>query len=382
MLVGLVVNPIAGMGGAVGLMGTDGRQRLSEAVKLGAQRQSNQRCVEFLRSLNKLDYTNQSQLFFLTPPGDLGESCLAQSSFTYRVSKPTEFSNIADANCSAQHTIAAINQFKAERVDLIVFVGGDGTARDVLSAAPDIPVLGIPAGVKMHSGVFAVTPRAAASVLNKLVHGELVAQQPRDVRDFAESQAEEDFAIMTYGELLVPDVGEFLQHTKVGGMESEPLVVEEICAEILERTADAKQIILGPGSTCFAIKTKLGIGQTLRGFDVFVRDGQAIFNADQTQLLHIVENEADLHVVVSFTRAQGFLFGRGNQQLSHACIQALRWPDAVSVVGTRTKLASLQGRPLLVDTGSVEVDARLCGLVSIVAGYEDQLLHRIAIDYT
>ena len=47
------------------------------------------------------------------------------------------------------------------------------------------------------------------------------------------------------------------------------------------------------------------------------------------------------------------------------------------IVATRTKLNSLDGRPLLIDSGDIELDLRLAGLYEIVTGYEDRLLYRV-----
>ena len=372
MRVGLVVNPIAGMGGSVGLAGTDGEQRLEQAILLGAKPRAGQRCTEFLEPLIALLKTQQVTL--LAAEGEAGSHWCDKAGIAAQ--------KVVPPAADAKPTQSAVQALVEKGIDLLVFVGGDGTARDVLAALPEtVCALGVPAGVKMHSGVFAVTPAAAARVLANLLEGDLVALHPREVRDFPAVDGEPDRQqVVTFGELLVPDQGSYMQHTKVGGVESEPLVVEEIAAYMAEQLADAQVLVLGPGSTLQAIKAKFGVQGSLRGFDVLV-NGQVQRNVTETQLLEVLRRAENPNVVLSFTRQQGFLLGRGNQQLSAQCLALLRWPQQITVVGSRTKLSSLQGRPLMIDTADKQLDALLSGVIPIIAGYDDQLLYRVACDY-
>ncbi|XOV81564.1 MAG: ATP-NAD kinase family protein [bacterium] len=378
MRVGLLVNPIAGIGGSVGLKGSDGAALQAQAKQRGGSPQAPRRCLAFLRQL-QIELPAMHQVSWLTAPGVMGENQLVAAGCSYealscRISVP---STPADMQACAEMML--------DRVDLLVFVGGDGTARDVLQAVGErLPVLGVPAGVKMHSGVFAVSARTAALLLARLVTGGLVAPVLRSVRDFDDQAAEQEIRLRTYGDLRVPEAGGYLQQTKIGGKESEPLAVQDIVAhvteELLPDLAVGCDLVLGPGSTLLAIKQALalqyGLTQpvTLRGVDVLTHAGHWMMDvgADALQLLE------HKHLLISFTRAQGFLLGRGNQQFSAAFLRQLHWPEDVTVVGTRTKLASLEGRPLLLDTGDDDLDERLSGLVEIVTGYQDVLLYRLA----
>jgi predicted polyphosphate/ATP-dependent NAD kinase len=179
-----------------------------------------------------------------------------------------------------------------------------------------------------------------------------------------------------HGILDVPALGGYLQHTKEGGREREDLALVEIAAELAERIrAWSGAVVLGPGSTIAALGHELGVEPTLLGFDVRDADGRWRFDVDRVALDGLRNRHPAL--VVSFTRRQGFLFGRGNQQLSPGLISDC-WPQRVWVAATRTKLASLEGRPLLVDTDDPTLDRRLEGLVTIVSGYRDQLLYTVA----
>ncbi len=262
-------------------------------------------------------------------------------------------------------------------VDVLVFAGGDGTARDLADVLPpSLPVIGVPAGVKMHSGVFAVTPQDVAEIIARLLDGGLVAADIAEVRDIDEDALREGrVATRYYAQLCVPRAGGYLQHAKSGGREVEELVLAEIAETVAERVADHRgAVLLGPGSTLAAVKHRLGIAGTLLGFDLMREHRLVLADADASALARYVD--ADTVVVLSFTRGQGFLIGRGNQQLTPTLLRRLR-TENIWVVGTRTKLASLEGRPLLVDSGAADVDARLHGIAKIISGYEDALFYRV-----
>jgi predicted polyphosphate/ATP-dependent NAD kinase len=237
----------------------------------------------------------------------------------------------------------------------------------------------------MHSGVFAISPRAAARVVADLANGRLIDRVAREVRDYIEPErgAEVDgrAAVRTrgYGELWVPEVNDLLQQTKVGGKETEALAVNEISSYVSECWLEDRQsaLILGPGSTCLAIKRELGIPGTLLGVDVRLPDHSLVIDATAQQLLTVMQ-QGLAHVILSFTRQQAFLLGRGNQQLSPAVLAKLCWPDDFTVVSSKQKLLALEQRPLLVDSDDAALDARLCGLVEVITGYDERSLYRVA----
>jgi len=236
------------------------------------------------------------------------------------------------------------------------------------------PVIGLPAGVKMHSGVFSVTPEATAKMVEAIVVGDMVNLDQGEVRDYIEASS---IQTQYYGEVTVPKTGRYLQHTKVGGKESEELTVQEISAHVEDHFSDAR-LLIGPGSTCEQIKETLGLEagrSTLLGFDLYTPDKQWNLDLSAMDIKQRLD-EID-YVLISFTRAQGFLLGRGNQQLDVDILSRLSWPEQFVVVGSRNKLSSLNGNPLLVDSGDVELNQRLSGLVEIVTGYEDKVLHRV-----
>ena len=362
--VGLLVNPVAGLGATVALRGSDGEARQTTARRLGGTPRAPTRATDFLNQLGHVG----ADLDWFSWYG-LGAECLQDLGFDCKAV------GTAATPSTAEDSQACVRQLCSCDIDLLLFVGGDGTAVDVLGAVkPQQLCLGVPAGVKMHSGVFAVSPQAAAKVLGDLLSGHLVEAIEADVVDYLPAQrSATSIQVEHFGVLKVPQAGGFLQHTKEGGRESEPLVVEEICADILESLASARPLVLGPGSTLLAIKQALGAPEpTLRGIDVLTDTYQWQTNATAA----LLEKLTEPWLVISFTRHQGFLLGRGNLELSPQFLQGLQ-PDRLVVVSSRTKISSLEGRPLLIDTGVSEQDQRFAGLVEITAGYQDQLVYRV-----
>jgi len=264
--------------------------------------------------------------------------------------------------------------------DVIVFAGGDGTARDIFDVLGDsFPVLGIPAGVKMHSGVFAVSPEAAAELLLTIADGGLVGLALKEVRDIDEAAFRENIVRSRfYGEMLVPASGEYLQHTKIGGVEDVDLVAADIAAWVVEDMNSERIYLIGPGSTTAAIMAELGLANTLLGVDV-IRDNQLLLcDANEEMLLRLLHDTDDeACIVVTAIGGQGHLFGRGNQQFSPAVIRAVGI-DNIEIVAAKSKISALQGRPLLLDTNDRELDFALSGYHKVTTGYRDQILYRLA----
>jgi predicted polyphosphate/ATP-dependent NAD kinase len=378
--IGLVVNPLAGIGGAVGLQGSDGEVVQRAARERDGKPRGEERLSIFLQALRTRLGGDFGRLAWCTWGGVMGAQILSSNGVIAQVAGEPA------AQISAQDTQLAVKTLGASHVDLMIFVGGDGTARDVLTVADEHTcVLGLPAGVKMHSGVFAISPSAAADVVAGLAQGSLVGRIPREVRDYvpaakdATNAKHQAVATKRYGELWVPEAAGYLQQMKVGGKEDEGLVVQEIVSFFLDNPEiySGKALVMGPGSTCLAIKQALGLNGALLGCDVLLPSGEVMENATSADLLNLASQHT-LHVLVSFTRHQGFLLGRGNQQLSAEVLHTLRWKEDVTILGSRTKLATLDQRPMLVDTGDAMLDQQLSGLVSVLTGYDDFLLYRVS----
>lgn len=380
--VGLIINPMAGVGGRLALKGSDDTTLHAEARAAGATGRGSARVLRMLAALGDARF----RVHWVTWPGPMGADALAEAGCAARVPGADQPIRRKRSETSATDTQAAARALLSEGIDLLVFAGGDGTARDLLDVLGDrVPVLGVPAGVKMHSGVFAITPEAAAAVLAALASGGLVRATSADVRDLDEVALRAGVVQPRYyGELRVPEQGGFLQHTKESGRENEALALAEIVAETVERIrAQPGLYVLGPGSTLAAVKSALGIEPTLIGVDVYDHGAGVAVDATADWLEGRLTERGNPRgddrptLVLSFTRQQGFLLGRGNQQLSPAVLRAVG-RAGIWILATRSKLLSLDGRPLLIDTDDPALDRDLSGLYEIIAGYDDRLWYQVA----
>ncbi|MBS1262924.1 MAG: hypothetical protein MAG715_00089 [Methanonatronarchaeales archaeon] len=357
--IGFLVNPVAGMGGRVGLKGTDGL--VEEARSRGAEPLAGKRA---LRGFREHGGTFRGTVF-LTCGGEMGVEVLEEAGVEYEVVyEPGEPTTAGD-------TLEACGEFLRRGVDVVLFCGGDGTARDVHSVVEgEVPILGIPAGVKMQSGVFATSPARSWEVADDFfAHGAVREAEVVDVDEEAYRAGRLETRI--YGVALTPDEPH-IQGSKsvyVGGSEEED---KGRIARFLAEVMQEGRFVLGPGSTTAAIAEELGQEGTLLGVDLY-EDGELVASdLPEERLLELVDSET--RVVVSPIGAQGFLFGRGNQQISAKVLRAVR-PENVIVVATPQKMRGVDG--LLVDTGDPDVDRELEGERRVVVGY--RLAQRVGV---
>lgn len=359
--IGFVINPIAGMGGAVGLKGTDGPRALKEALRRGAKPVSPVRARVFVSELCRL----KEKLKLLTWAGPMGESVISEYRFTFEVF------GTAKRRTTREDTQKAVEEFVRHGAELIVFVGGDGTAKDVAEVVGDeVPTLGVPAGVKMFSGVFAATPRDAALIVEEFVEGRarLEVAEVLDVDEEAFRRGRLD--VRAVATLLIPRVGDLVQCSK---SPSALTGVEGIVEEVLSRLRDDAAYIFGPGSTVKAIMRRLGYYTNLLGVDVTF--GKTLVGEDvsETEILKMIEGKR-AYIIVSPTGGQGYVFGRGNQQISPRVIRAVGKGNII-IVSTREKLANL--RCLRVDTIDEEVNEELRGYWRVIVGRGEERLIKV-----
>lgn len=368
---GLIINPVAGIGGSVGLKGSDG----DEVVALARSRGGVSRAVERAGRTLALLFPLRSRVRLYCFEGAMGGDLATQLGF------PVE---MLGAPADPLRTTAADTEHAARRmaergVDLILFAGGDGTARNVCNAAgPGQPALGIPAGVKMHSGVYAITPEAAGEIVSRMVSGRAVDVDLAEVRDLDE-QAYREGRVKSryYGELLVPRLGQFVQAVKSGEQNSDPLVLDAIADGIIESIEPGVLQIVGAGSTTSPILERLGLDNTLLGVDLVLNGEQIGKDVAESDILSALDSHhGPARLIITPIGGQGHIFGRGNQQLSPAVIRRIG-RDSILVVATPAKLASLEHRPFLVDSGDVELDRELRGVIRVVTGYREQLLYPV-----
>ena len=386
---GFVINPVAGVGGSVALKGSDGAATPEKALSLGAEFKANQRAATALTVLEP--YKNQIVIY--TANHSMGEACAKALGFdvqvVYQSSEqeliPEQKSSLQSINTSPQDTKNLVTALMEQKVDVLLFAGGDGTARDICAMVDDkFPVLGIPAGCKIHSGVYAVTPKAAGRVVEMLVTNQLVTLADADVMDIDESLFRQGVVkAKRYGEMQIPCELRYVQAVKSGGKETDELVLQDIAADIIENMDD-ELYIMGSGSTTAFIMDELGETNTLLGVDVLEDSTLVANDVTEEQLWTLIQNkiantnnetgDSAIKLVITLIGGQGHIFGRGNQQLSPRIIKTIG-KNNIIIVATKTKLAALNNRPLIIDTGDTELDQSLSGYFPVTTGYKDQVLY-------
>jgi predicted polyphosphate/ATP-dependent NAD kinase len=378
---GLIINPIAGMGGRVGLKGTDGAHILKLALQLGARPEAPKRAMAALEVL----FSIKDEIELLTYPGDMGENQANAMGFSPVVlgtkagPHSGESSRVWELGRTTSEDTeqAALDMLRAE-VDLILFAGGDGTARNIFNAVGDkVPVLGVPAGVKIHSSVYATSPRDAGHLVARYLKGQVTLVKDAEVMDLDEDAFREGrVTAKLYGYLRVPYEEHLVQNLKSGSTESELAALDGIADRIIEEMEPGMAYIIGPGTTTRPIMEKLGLAATLLGVDVVLNKRLLIADANEGQLLQLLDDGKFAQIIVTVIGGQGYVFGRGNQQLSPEVIRKVG-KDNIRIIATRGKLNALNRRPLLVDTGDDELNQMLKGYYRVLVSYDREVMYRI-----
>ncbi len=365
---GLIINPIAGMGGSVGLKGTDGV--LAEAIKRGAIPKSNDRTKIALKQIEPL----KDDLIIYTGEGDMGENIARELGFQVEVFRFEK--DIKDSNL----TTSLSEALKINNVKLLLFAGGDGTARDIYnSIGTDITCLGIPAGVKIHSAVYAKTPLSAGNLAKLYLDDKIKKVQEVEVVDIDEDRYREgEVNTRLYGYLNIPSDKKFTQNQKSGTPMSESVAIESIGHEIVGRMNKDTYYLIGAGTTTRGIMQILGLDYTLIGVDL-IKDGKLIAkDIYGSQILDIIKGKKT-ELIVTITGGQGFLFGRGNQQITPEIIKEIG-KENITIVATKEKIFSLRGQNILIDTGDRELDAELEGYYKVTSSYRQSTVCKISVD--
>jgi predicted polyphosphate/ATP-dependent NAD kinase len=365
---GLIVNPLAGIGGRVGLKGSDGAAIQRRALALGAEPEAEVRTAEALERLTPLKET----LELITYPAEMGEEIARACGWA-----PTVIGSIMPGRTTAEDTRRAAAAMLGLGVDLLLFAGGDGTARDVYGAVGEsVPALGIPAGVKIHSAVFGASPWGAGELALGYLQGRVRALHSAEVMDIdEEAYRRGEMAARLHGYLRIPYRRGLLQGAKSASPPGETASLHGIAAEVVGGMKAGWHYVLGPGTTTRAITDRLGLEKTLLGVDV-VQDGRLVAaDVNEAGLLALLGHYG-AQIVVTPIGGQGYLFGRGNQQISWRVIVRVG-PENILTVSTPGKLYSLGGRPLWVDTGNRSMDEALRGYVKVITGYREQVVYRV-----
>ncbi|MCK4475729.1 MAG: ATP-NAD kinase family protein [Methanophagales archaeon] len=368
MKIGFLINPIAGLGGSVGLKGTDGL--VEEAMRRGATPIAGERAKKCLQEMEIDDSS-----IILTCSGAMGEDAVLSNSQRYEVVYSFAGRSTSD------DTKNACKRFLEEGIDLLLFCGGDGTARDVYGVVEkEIPMIGIPAGVKMHSAVFAISPKGAAKIVEHFVEGKAELRDAEIMDTDEDAYRRNELRMKVFGYAQTPYEPVLVQQGKsLFQSVSEERAKEEIARFACEFMLDDSLYILGAGTTIQKIAELFGLGEekTLLGVDA-VKNGKLVGkDLNEQELLQLLENEKEkkgnqgnqgnqAKILVSPIGAQGFVFGRGNQQISAKVIEKVGVENVI-VLATPHKLSETPF--LLVDTGSEELDELLSGYMSVISGY-------------
>ncbi|MGN1267445.1 MAG: ATP-NAD kinase family protein [Dorea sp.] len=375
--IGFIINPVAGLGGRAGFKGSDLIENQKRALEMGYEKLAPQKAKEFLSQIN-----TPTDAIFFTAPDEMGAHILDELGFRYQiVSTASSSADTTSATVSSTYldTIQCVQQFITENVDVIIFCGGDGTARDVCKAnVAQIPVLGIPAGVKMYSSCFGINPRIAGTLLNHYLLGRSATIELREVMDIDE----EILGIAgnspkLYGYLPTLNEGAKLQGSKVAS--STTFQEADILAEYMAENMKSDTLyLIGPGSTTYKIKETLGIDGTLLGVDVVNNRKLIAKDANEQTILSLLSKGTPAKIIVTCIGGSGFVFGRGNQQISAKVIKQVG-KENIQLAVTKSKLAGLWQRPMHVDTGDKEVDEYLSGYYRIDFNKKESAMYKISM---
>jgi predicted polyphosphate/ATP-dependent NAD kinase len=364
-VLGLIVNPVAGIGGRYALKGSDDAEAIARAVRDGAQPVAPVRARRALRRIHGLT----PGVEVLAPEGAMGADLAAEAGFAitkldHRPASPT----LAEDT----HSVAA--ELLDRRADLVLFVGGDGTARDIVGVVGTrLPVLGVPSGVKMRSAVFGTTPEATGEAAGRylarpgsfpLVDGEVL--------DAADAATESElFAVAR-----VPSVPGRLQQGKAAARTSDEAGLRALCESIARELEPGRTYLLGPGTTTGRIAEALGLEPTPLGVDA-VRDGELVGrDLDEEGILRLLGDGVAATLVLGVIGGQGFLLGRGNQQISTRVLRCIR-PENLVIVAGADKVAALDPPVLHVDLGDGEQDRLLDGYRRVRVAPERSIVLRV-----
>jgi predicted polyphosphate/ATP-dependent NAD kinase len=367
--IGLIVNPVAGMGGRVALKGTDGADILAKARALGADALAPQRAIRALSKLRAAAPATQ----IITAVGIMGGDEASAAGFTPALLKQT-----IGAATTAEDTQAAARALMDRGVALILFAGGDGTARDILQVVGNrVPLLGIPCGVKMHSAVFAISPEAAGQLAGAIVNQpDKITWREAEVMDVDEAALREGrLSARLFGYASVPAERNLVQGPKAASL-GEDAALDGLTAQIATTMEPDTIYLLGPGRSTKLVLRHLGFDGTLLGVDA-VKDGNLIGRDLDARAIESLVESQPTKIVVSVIGGQGYLFGRGNQQFTPTIIRRVGRENII-VIAPQAKLLALAQNRLLVDTGDADLDRELAGYIRVEIGPSRSTLMRIA----
>ncbi len=347
--VAFFVNPLAGYGGIRNNKGSDNMhlKNIDESISI-------KRAIEFLSGIDCRD------MQFIVPEGPMGSLEMDKANLKYKISyfpgDPTT-------------SIDTINFIRsATGSDIICFLGGDGTARDVLTAGVNLPVLGIPAGVKMYSSVFSMNIHHAIEVFDNFCRNEITLKDA-EVADINEEEYRKGkLDIKRFGTLKIPDSPGIISSSKA---EYPPSSSYDMAEYIIDNMDNDVYYIIGPGTTCKAITASLGLHTNMLGFDI-LKGKKLIIDDAGEDAIYNYSNSGRIKIIISIIGGQGFLLGRGNQQISSRILKKAGFEN-ISVISTPEKLFGLTG--LAIDIA--DKDISVPKFIRVLTGYGQFKIMRV-----
>ncbi|MHA1805932.1 MAG: ATP-NAD kinase family protein [Promethearchaeota archaeon] len=366
---GLIINPIAGMGGPGALKGTDSREILEKAISMGAKPTALERAKELLQNLTSV----KSKIKFLTCPSYMGENSLREMEFNHSLIHDPLFDGVSSPyDTTNEHTkVAAKKLIQNPNLRLLIFIGGDGTARDILNAIDkQIPCLGIPAGVKVFSSVFSMNPRVGARLILQYLWDETPLRESEVLDVDEEAYRKGTLDVKIYGYMLVPHVPEYSQASKMGTPSSDLDNQERIAKMIIESMEDDTYYLLGPGTTIKVITDELKQEKTLLGVDLMHNRKIVAKDLNEQQILEYLKKGKKVKIILSPIGKQGFILGRGNLQFSPTVLKKIG-PKNLIIVSTKYKLSTIKNGVLKIDTRDSQLDEEFKGFYRVIVDQDE-----------
>jgi len=363
MKIGFIVNPIAGMGGSVGLKGTD--NLYDEALRLGAKPVAPEKARQFL--IYAMEYVLEHEI--ISCGGEMGEIILKSLNL-----KNYEIVYYPGGKTTREDTIECAKILSNSSI--IVFVGGDGTARDIVKAIDEkVPILGIPSGVKMYSAVFASSVHAGSETLRFFLEGkaQLMERELMDINE--EMYRKNSLDIKLYGYAKVPYVPDYVQNSKAEIYSTEEEEDKQGIAEFFIDTMDMDALyLLGPGTTVKKITELLNLNGTLLGFDALYK-GKIIANdLNEKLILELLDKFNKITIVLTPIGNQGFILGRGNLQITERVLEKIRKED-IMILATPSKLSGIKN--LIIDIGDQVLEKKFTGYYKVITGYGRMKMYKV-----
>ena len=377
---GLLVNPDAGLGGRLGLKGSDGQAEYARSK--GANDRSGPRVKDTLEHFANL-HREISDITWFTSEGRMGTDWVPkniQIGDFITIHQSSDITTVSD-------TSELVTSLIESNIDLLVYAGGDGTTRDIISVLEslgksEIPVIGIPCGVKMHSGCFASSPKAGAEVLSAWLNGDLLVSSTEVLDLDEEKYRNGEWIVRLYAEAKTPASPRWMQGAKMRvEATGEEEIIEGLADHIRELLiTDNRLIIWGSGGTLRTISNMIGFQGTVLGIDASIGSQQIGTDLNEKQLLNLLSTHTgEVTLLLSPMGGQGFLIGRGNLQLSP---DVLREIDIVNILGVVTPAKLLSVRRLRIETGDVNLDQKFAEkkYLKVLQGYRTTRVLPISVD--